>query len=104
MIPLFQCCLTVLGAWQFSQFWQDYRALFMMYAGWVLSAQTGMMNLMSMACSRFEPLYLDPVFFTIVLYADYSRALDANTLIACYAVLLAVRVTLYFFFMRSVIN
>lgn len=104
MIPFFQCILSILAAQHLSQFWDEYRAFFVMYAGVVLTAQTANLNLMSMARVDFEPLYLDPLFYAAVMYADYTRAVEPKMLVAAYTTLLVVRTVCYLLFMRSVIN
>ena len=58
---------------------------------------------MSMARVDFEPLYLDPLFLTAVMVADYKKAVDPKILVAAYSILLFVRVICYFAFMRSVV-
>lgn len=102
-LPFFQLYLCLVLASQFSQFWTEYCALFLFGFGNWLTNTTGYYNLMSSSKSKVKPIFVDPIVFCVILYADYTRMLPPQYVALAYVLMIVVRLSLYILFLRSMI-
>jgi len=73
MWPFFQFFVILFLASFFSTLWYEYCALFLIGFGISMTHVTGYFNLMSSANTKFNPVFVDPFVFVIILYADYNQ-------------------------------
>ena len=104
ILPFIYCNAMIIGAWMFSQFWEQYAILFIMGVGMLITNVTGNFNLKSSAKMRLFPVYLDPLVFAGVLFCDYNRLIDKEYLMAAYVNLLINRTCQYMLFMKGMIT
>lgn len=65
---------------------------------------TGNFNLRSCAQSRYNPIYLDPFLFLVILYFDYNRTFESNIVWYMYVALVVQRFIAYVLFMKNMIE
>ena len=73
ILPFFTVPGILFLASKYSQFWEEYPSLFLFGVGMMITHITGSFNLASSAGMEFNPLSLDPILFSAVLYLDYNR-------------------------------
>lgn len=71
-LPFFKLFTLMFLASAYSQFWNNYVALFLYGFGSWLTHVTGYLNLMSSAKSKYNPVFVDPFVFLALLYIDYN--------------------------------
>ena len=73
----------------YSQFWKEYTVWFIFGAGMLLTNMTGNLNLRACTSTKYNPIYLDPIMFVFILYADYNKLFESNVIAAMYVYMVA---------------
>jgi hypothetical protein len=103
MLPYFWLnSMFILSCW-YSQFWKEYNLWFVFYIGILLANMTGNLNLKGCARMRYNPYYFDPPVFCLILYLDYNRVFESETIKYMYIALAVQRLVLYILFLKSLI-
>lgn len=103
MVPFFQLNLMFVLVAKYSRLWEDYTLWFLFYIGVLITSMTGNLNVKGCASMKYNPIYIDPILFVIILYIDYNQILDIEIVKYLYIWLCVQRLILYFLFLRSVI-
>jgi len=104
MLPFFYICGILWLSCIYSQFWEQYTLWFIFGVGMLITSITGHFNLVSCSKSKFNPFFLDPLVFIVILYCDYNRVFAAKYVAAMYMMLVIERSVAYVSFMRSMIH
>ena len=88
----------------YSQFWFTHSLWFIFGVGMLITSMTGNFNLRSCARAKYNPIYLDPFLFCVILYFDYNRTFESHVIAGMYIALVVERIIMYFLFMRSMID
>jgi len=70
----------------------------------LITSMTGNLNLRSCAKAKYNPIYLDPFLFLVILYFDYNRTFESHIIAYMYIALVFERMIMYVLFMHSMIT
>lgn len=80
MIPYFQLNVMTYCAFTYSRFWNDHALWFIVYIGLLITNITGNLNLKSCANKAYNPIYIDPFLFMMIIYFDYNNVFETHIL------------------------
>lgn len=76
LLPFIQVIAMIVSASKLSRFWDDYVVFFNFGVGMFLTCATAHFNLASCGGYRYNPFYLDPIVFWVILYLDHNQLVD----------------------------
>jgi hypothetical protein len=88
LIPIIQVIAMIVTASMYSNYWKDYVILFNFGIGMFLTCVTAHLNLASSAGYKFNPFYLDPIVFWIILYLDANQLVESQYIECAYIYLM----------------
>lgn len=87
----------------YSQLFSDYPAYFIMLCGLHLTWVTGIFNLNSTAGVQFNWIFIEPLFYFLIVFLDATGVVDRKLARSLYVSFFLVTLGRYLVFMRNVV-
>ena len=104
ILPFLMCYVQLISAYFFSNLWNVYPVLFLLYSGVHGSSKTAQLNLASCSGSKYKPFSPENIAFFVILYLDYNKMLPMNQIYWLWFTLTMTRIAIYLGFLWSVIQ